>query len=35
MAVRIREYEKNDAHEAVNIWNQVVGDGEAFLRRNY
>ena len=30
MAVRIREYEKNDAHEAVNIWNQVVGDGEAF-----
>ena len=30
MTVRIREYEKNDAHEAVNIWNQVVGDGEAF-----
>lgn len=30
MTIRIREYEKNDAHEAVNIWNQVVGDGEAF-----
>ena len=30
MTIRIREYEKKDANEAVNIWNQVVEDGEAF-----
>ena len=30
MEVRIREYKKDDVNEAVNIWNQVVEDGEAF-----
>lgn len=30
MTIRIREYEKKDVKEAVNIWNQVVEDGEAF-----
>ncbi len=30
MAIRIREYKKDDVNEAVNIWNQVVEDGEAF-----
>lgn len=30
MTIRIREYKKEDVNEAVNIWNQVVGDGEAF-----
>lgn len=30
MTIRIREYEKRDVKEAVNIWNQVVEDGEAF-----
>ncbi len=30
MTIRIREYKKEDVNEAVNIWNQVVEDGEAF-----
>lgn len=30
MVIRIREYKKEDINEAVNIWNQVVEDGEAF-----
>ena len=30
MAIRIRKYESADVNEAVNIWNQVVEDGEAF-----
>ena len=33
MTIRIREYEKKDANEAVNIWNQVVEDGEAVPQR--
>lgn len=30
MAIRIRKYASADVNEAVNIWNQVVEDGEAF-----
>ena len=30
MTIRIREYKKEGVNEAVNIWNQVVEDGEAF-----
>ena len=30
MTIRIREYKKEDVNEAVNIWNKVVEDGEAF-----
>ena len=30
MAIQIRKYASADVNEAVNIWNQVVEDGEAF-----
>ncbi len=35
MTIRIREYKKEDVNEAVNIWNQVVEDGEAFPQMEF